>query len=398
MKSEIEMPAAPKLWQNLAIVILALSILRGIRYPNMWSYTHFLFNYDLGFVKRGLIGEIVSHIGNPFFSTYTFFVIFSLVLFSINMILIGTLIHDLVSSRKPILIGGTFVFVSSLAVVFLSHTIGYLDHLGLLITLITIKINQFNKKLLFLSLTLPFALLIHEAILILLFPVIFVSLFLSIPEENRLQKLMLLTLFSAVILGLVFTISQFTLEKSEADQMYTTLQAINENPLRKDAFNVLHRDSAENFERTMERWAGDLLKDLWKSILVTAPNVLLLVYMTIVIMKHASAPKFAIVLAVLASLSPLLLHLFGWDMHRWNTYAITTSFLMFFTAHKLSDQPIKIAAPIYFLIILLVIVNGISTIPLFDGYYVKQFPFIEHQNYILDLIKGVEVFPYVPPR
>lgn len=34
------------LWFFLASVMVCISVLRGTRYPNIWSYTHFLFNYE----------------------------------------------------------------------------------------------------------------------------------------------------------------------------------------------------------------------------------------------------------------------------------------------------------------------------------------------------------------
>ena len=55
------------------LAIFFLSILRGIRFPNIWSYSHFLFNYDFGFTKRGLIGEIISQVNNPYLISYEFF-------------------------------------------------------------------------------------------------------------------------------------------------------------------------------------------------------------------------------------------------------------------------------------------------------------------------------------
>ncbi len=396
MKSEIEMPAAPRLWQNLAIVILALSILRGIRYPNTWSYTHFLFNYNQGFVKRGLVGEIMSHVGPRFFLTYEFFVFFSLILLIVNFFLLGVLINDMVSSRHPILIGSGLLFASSLAVVFLAHTIGYLEHIGLFITLIALKIRSFPKKLIFLFLAFPIALFVHEGILILLFPINFMAL-LCYKGTAWGKKAAWLGAFSLLILVLTFTISEYTLEEAEAEQLYTSLQSNLDFPLRRDAFNVLHRDSQENFQRAMQRWSAERFQELRQSILVTAPTIILLFYITQMVLKHAAAPAYVRIMAVLAALSPLVMYGWGWDMHRWNTFAITTSFLMLYVLSNVYNMPTKVSAVIYFLLGFLVVLNGMSTITLFDNYYVKQFPFMEHQNYLWDLIRGVATFPNAPP-
>lgn len=138
-----------KPWYFVIFAILFLSILRGIRVPNIWSYSHFLFNYDLGFIKRGLIGEIISQFNNPYLLSYEFFFIFSIAILFIVIVLISLLLKDLINSHNPIFIGCSVVFSSSLAVVFLSHSVGYFDHIGLLVALITLKINGFYKKIFF---------------------------------------------------------------------------------------------------------------------------------------------------------------------------------------------------------------------------------------------------------
>ena len=124
----------PRIWYASILAILFLNILRGIRFPNMWSYTHFLFNYKFGFTRRGLIGEAVSRLDNPYLISYDFFVLFSLIIFCINMLLISVIIREFVYSQNLLLIGCSIIFSSSLGIVFLSHSVGYFDHIGLLAT------------------------------------------------------------------------------------------------------------------------------------------------------------------------------------------------------------------------------------------------------------------------
>ena len=389
-----------KFWRFAVFAILFLSILRGIRFPNIWSYSHFLLNYDLGFIKRGLIGEIISQFNNPYLASYEFFFVFSIAIFFINIILLWFLIRDFINSQNPILIGCSIVFASSLAVVFLSHTVGYFDHIGLLIALVTIKISGFYKKTLFVLLALPLALLVHEAFLVIYYPVIFMSLLLSLETEGRTKKLLILGALSAILLILVSVIANRTLEETEANEMYARLQAKIEHPLRQDAFNVLVRDSADNVQ-IMKSLLPDKrrLMGLVRSFMITSPAFLVFIYFTIVLMKKAKGKSLLTILSVLASVSPLLLHFIGRDMERWNTLTVTTSFLMLYIAYAIKkDQPVATSNYIYSILTLVVFLNGISSIPLFDGYYVKQFPFFEHKKYIIDAVYGKEIFPYVPPR
>src|SRR5262245_20796248 len=41
------------------LVLVALSLLKGVRMPNRWAVTHYAFNYNIAFQKRGLFGEML---------------------------------------------------------------------------------------------------------------------------------------------------------------------------------------------------------------------------------------------------------------------------------------------------------------------------------------------------
>lgn len=65
----IWMPKGRSAWLYLVMFVFVLCLLRGVRFPNLWGYTHFLFNYDFGFSKRALVGPCfrgsVRHFGSP---------------------------------------------------------------------------------------------------------------------------------------------------------------------------------------------------------------------------------------------------------------------------------------------------------------------------------------------
>jgi hypothetical protein len=82
------------------------------------------------------------------------------------------------------------------------------------------------------------------------------------------------------------------------------------------------------------------------------------------------------------------------DTNRWNTLAITTSFLILSTVYT-SDKGSTADLPdsTYPILIFVLFLNATATITLFDGYAIQQFPFREHQKYILDVISGHLAFP-----
>lgn len=397
-KPEVHPGFENKNWFIVITAILLITMLKGIRFPNMWSYSHFLFNYDHGFVKRGLIGAIMGLFNSPFLISYEFFFLFSIIIFIINIVLLCLLIRDMTDSQNNISGLSAMVFASSLAIVFLSHTVGYFDHLGLMIALITFRMNGFYKKFRFLLITLPFVLLIHEAILIIFYPVIFISLLLSIEKEERKKKLITLWVFSAVLVIFVGIISNSQLTMPEAKDMYTRLQAKIAYPLRQDAFLVLTRDSKANFEIMKSIWhSPETSGQFTTSLIVTAPSFLVLIYLVILILRKAKVNFNLIMFSAAAALSPMLMHLAGWDMHRWNTLVITTSFLMFYVVFtKNKNESFTASGYLISILVLVIFLNGISVIDLFDGYYVKQFPFSDLWHYITNFLNGTAEFPTVP--
>jgi hypothetical protein len=408
---------------SILLFLLIFSILRGIRFPNSWSYTHYLFNYDFGFVKRGFIGSIVELFDSPYLKSYEFFFLFSAAIFIANMILLIVLIRDFLKSKDPLLVWSSLVFASSLCVVFLSHSIGYFDHIGLLVVLVSLKIKGFYKKMFFLFLSLPIVLLIHEAFLVIFFPVIFMSLVFNINHQTdhqtdhhtdhhtdhqtdhqtedrcRIRKMILLGVLSVLSVLLVFVLGNHTLKRAEITKMYRNVQDQSEHPLRRDAFNVLERDSRINIIIMKKTWSQrNRFIKLGKSLLVTAPVFAFFIFYAVYILKRSRTGFFLIILTVAASLSPLLLNFIGSDMNRWNTLAILTAFLMLHQVYSREPrhQPAGVPKFVYIILFLLVVFNMVATIPLFDGYYVKQFPFLEHLEYISDLLHGQAIFPHVP--
>lgn len=385
-----------RLWNVISAAILIISIIKGLRYPSAWAYTHYLFNYSFGFTKRALIGTLINLLGIPYLKSYEFFVISSTILFLADMVLIYLSIRDFINSGNKMLIGCAIIFASSLAIIFLSHTIGYFEHLGLLTTLIAMRIKGFYKKLSFLVPAFTITLLAHEVNLIIFFLVIFISLLLDIKPGNDLKKLVALGAFSAAMVGLVFYISNSTIAKKAAYQMYKDAQAeAGKISLRKDAFVVLVKSTNDNLKRQYQMWENrPMLNELEQSFLVTLPSIFTLIYLTLSILKKSGAKVLLIAFSILASISPFILHFLAWDMDRWNTLAITTSFLVLSIVYN-SDKSSSadLSDSVYPILIFVLFLNATATIVLFDEYTVQQFPFREHQKYILDIISGRTTFP-----
>jgi hypothetical protein len=383
----------------LALTLLVYSILRGIKFPNIWSYTHYLFNYENGFTKRGLIGSIVRKIDIEFMYSYHFFFIFSIATFALSIALFIRLIKKSLKPGDVYFELCIYLFMSSLALVFLSNTIGYFDHIGLLITLIILNISSFKYKLLFAFPSFIFCLFTHEASAIIFFPVVFLSLLNEIPPKKNIKKYLSLIAFSITCIVVTFVVGGSTISENKILSSVEKAQHLTVTKLRPGAFGVQqHGGYTDRLKKKQS--SLKYKKSLLKSISKTGPTALIFSAITIIYLIQINASFFLISLATLAAFSPLLLHYFAWDMHRFNTLTITTSFLvlLIFTStnicliKKIKKGHVFITA----CFILGILFNLNMKIPLLNGSVVNEIPFIEHYCYLKDVFHGNASFPDIP--
>ncbi len=61
--------------------VFAVSLLKGLRMPNLWSATHMTFNYSQGFIRRGLFGQILRVVGGKRAYHYSTLALLAVILF-----------------------------------------------------------------------------------------------------------------------------------------------------------------------------------------------------------------------------------------------------------------------------------------------------------------------------
>lgn len=390
----------------IAALLLFYSLLRGVRYPNIWSYTHYLLNYDQGFSKRSLIGSIVNAIPIDYLSSYSFFVIFSYSVLALCLALLFRLIKK-ASNKNDLYINiSILLFCSSFAVVYLAHLVGYFDQIGLLATLIILNIRSFKNKIIFAFPASLICLFIHEAALFFYFPIIFISLLNAIYCENgTYQKypIFILLIFSACFLLTTHSLSQSNISKDQALTAYQATQAKSTIKLRQDAFIVQSRTGFENIAVMQKLWKSpNRVHNLIISSAFTLPISLFFSVILFIYLRQLKINLLVIFLSLLAPYSVLLLHYIATDTNRFNTLTITTSFLsllLYANAYQETIKTTKIKTfSLSIIFILLLTLGLIGYISLHNKYYMKSFPFSEHQQYIKDLIEGREKFPFIPAR
>lgn len=383
----------------IAVILFFNSVLRGMRAPGRWAATHLLFNYDFGFTKRALLGSAVAALHIPTLYHYSFFFWFSLVFFAADMMFLLALLRNALSSGDNLSRIVALLFASSLGIVFLAHTIGYFEHITLLVTLVTLRTRGFYARALLVLVLFSTSLLIHETGFLLFFPVILLRFALDLTTLNTPRRLVVLCILGLLLSAMTFWIGRAHLDNATVEAMRTALQSTADYHLRQDAFLVLTRALDDNVRMTFDIWLNPEFRRYFGfSLLVTLPTALYLLRASLI--RISRNPHGIVIgwLAVIASLAPLSLHFLGWDSARWDTLTITTSFLVFTTISLSSLNDGRTDQPHFLPLVpvMLIALNLASGIALFDNYSVQLFPYEGHLADVVDIISGRAPFPPRP--
>lgn len=378
-------------WLLACYAVMVLSFLRGIRLPSSWTYSHYLMNYDFGFTKRGFLGSIVEYVGIPYLASYEIFTLFSIATLFGNLLLLAVLLRDFVRNGNVLLLSCSMIFVCSPTLPSLANFIGYSDQIGMFVALMVLKIRHFWQKLTFTAPSFLVALLVHEVNFILFFPVVFISLLFSIKKDRRTAQFLALVSVSLSLLGFTYLISSSNLTEEQSLAMHDGIQAEIGIPLHKSAFDVLHRDVADNF---------NLVRSLWihpHSYIISLTNVLLVVLPVIAaclgtatfFLLGSDRNRYIIPLTISTSLSPLILSLIAKDTNRWFIWSSVTSFFVLYAVwtrcQNLSSFP-TLTSCLSPLLATTMFIVSITSSTFFDGYTMQHFPFVPYQKYITELI------------
>lgn len=156
----------------LIIYTLVVTVLRAFRTPNDFAEGHWLLDYRFGFVKRGLIGEIVSlvmgllsiPVTEQLISTLAIavFLIFCTVLVAVAI----RIVRGSGWSTGAVLV--TLVFLSSPFAVMSAHLVGYYDNIVIILGIFSVLLLIKGRPWLGACLFIP-SLLTHENALVLAF-------------------------------------------------------------------------------------------------------------------------------------------------------------------------------------------------------------------------------------
>jgi hypothetical protein len=171
-----------------AVVVTSL---RATRLPNDFSKEHWFIDYRFGFVKRGLVGTIVSLAARPVDArpTEALVNILSTVLFvAFCAALVWSGVHILRRSGWSVEVAlAVLVFLSSPFVVMSAHLIGYFDNIIILLTMLSLGL-LFKRRIWLAATVQAVSILVHENALLVGFPAFCVAWWLIVAHQTQSEK------------------------------------------------------------------------------------------------------------------------------------------------------------------------------------------------------------------
>lgn len=355
----------------------------------------------MGFSRRALWGGLFSQFSSSELRSYNFFSFLAFSILLANLALLLGNLRRLVAMGDSRMTGCALVFASSMALVMLAHTVGYSEQAGLLLVLLTLRISAFWPRLAFAWVGLTFALLLHEAAFILFFPCLLFVLALAMPHERRFWCMAALAGFCLYGGFLTLFLPHFVLDAGQVETLRQHLAGISQLPLRPDAIDVLGRTSFAQTQVIAAVWSSGLgwYLEYFKSVLVTWPVTVTLIVAIIGTLTRRGLGYAWKLLAVGACISPLLLLLVAYDIHRFNALTAMVAFLVLSACGERQERAGVASVrwsglPLW--CVLLLLLNGMSSIYLFEVYHVRSFPFADLIQYMRDMGSGAQPFPPVP--
>lgn len=383
-------------WWALCPVLAAISVFKAIRLPNYKSATQAQVDYSLGLIKRGMFGAALAR---PLhLEIYSRFAVFSWLLFlaTVAILLVFTWCSGARQRvRSPEILA---LFFSSYALVYMAHMVGYFEVLLLLLTLLCLLIRPFWIRL---ACALPiavFALAVHEMFLFVFLPVLLFS-FLAQgfagdttnPRKTFVVGAVALLLGASLVATVRLALNP-PMTPAQLALLRTHIAHLADFPTDEAMYDVLVRSTRDNLYIMRDVaarapwWRQQLV-----SLITMGPTVMLLLATTRRLLRSTRRPasRWLSFSAVMAALSPLAMHLLGFDVARFNAMVLLTSFLTLLAVCRFTQgAPASLSRRQHQAVLLVMLLNMASGDLLMDGRTVRPFPFVRELPGTLALRHG----------
>lgn len=321
----------------IALVFLFIGVARGVNFPSLWAYTHYLLPCADSFVKRTTLGCIVEVVGVKDFYRYETFVYYCFIVLIAFWLLFSLKIIATLNKGGFAVLSGVLVFCAGLAPVYLSNMSGYFDFFGAFLVIMSLFIRHFRLKFLVITFGFLFLVFVHEAIVVIFLPLAVVDLCISARDADQGRqgkRLWLVGAMGVALLSLALLVANSSIDPGTATALLNLAQQKTAIPVNSEVFDVFSRDIAEN--RGLLLWFYDLVtqNDGWlKNVAIYISSFLLgalvIAYLNFRMAAHMYRSRLIAIVISLAPLSALALLLVAYDIIRWAAWATACSFCLY---------------------------------------------------------------------
>jgi hypothetical protein len=357
----------------LLLVILlayALAFTNGFRMPNLWSINYFLPSMFEGFYRRSLLGTLLFPLGEWRFNYYTIASIQIAIFIGLNI----ALVYQALKAQGP----SRWVwplFLLSPAGGYFFHEIGYVDQILYLILLLSMSMQSNARASLFMVMSL----FIHEMALFTTLPVYLAW---SLYQGKSVRSLIKLGGLALIVFGVIYFFLQ-TSSSASIIQFLEQATRLSNYVVRADYYDVFKMSFVGGIYQVpyMPREIINhlLLIPLWG----------IAGWCFAQQGKNVSEKTQLFTIGSLASFSPILLGIFGWDYSRWLFLSMASSALCLFIARAHLSWKILLM-----LALLLLALPTVGFLDYFDRFTPRFAPWYQWPYfYEVDLWKILENIP-----
>jgi hypothetical protein len=385
-----------RFWAIAGIFIGGVSAIKGIRLPNRWSATQAQVDYSVGFVKRGLFGQVMRILDIPIGNYW----IFAGVSFCLIAILSVLLVRRLWTSGYLRCIDNGMagvVFLSSFSVSYLFHLVGYLEIPLAICALIVAGSSRPAPAACVAGMV---GVLVHEMYAIVFLPLTLLIAFFEVADADNVRRavrLMLKPLAVGVVVGVeLLLIACRRPGQAQLILLVNGIQTRVSFPLRGDFFEIFERSFAANIKL---QWGLAQKHEWWEMQLFAAlafmPTAIFFIWISwrAIGMRYGGLRARALRCAICAaSFAPLLLNAIGWDIYRWYALMTLDAFIVSTIVCRrcLADHSITLefTARQRNAAIVLIALNMATGVGFLDGRQLDTFPFDGKIHSAVRLIRG----------
>jgi hypothetical protein len=376
-------PSERRFWRWTTVGLGLVAFGKGIREPNLWSYTQAQFDYSAGFTRRGLFGAALGRLLS--LNRYHRFALVSTALLLLLFALLALLARESKLARRVPPGELLAVYASSYSVSFLAHLNGYLDIPLALLCVAPLFARSTGMRLALAVLATVLGALIHEQFLFCFLPVLAVSvIFQTAVKTSAAQRRLawlggcgLLMLGLALAAGLAW---RGSISPAQAERLNESISLRADHPLEPEVLKALPRTARENAEIMKRVWRRPtFLPAQLESLLMFGPTAAVLSWGTFLVLREwvPRGYRWLYALALLATLAPLSLNLVGWDKNRWNEMLCLNAFLILLAiSSRLGGEPVRLPLRFRRACLWVMLLNMATGGGMFDNRHIRPFPFM----------------------